>query len=108
MSLKYEPASVPQHISLAFSHTLSRSQKSKRMCAIMLDTKGPEIRTGMLKDGKDIDLVAGQEFTLVNDWDYIGDATMVGQSYADLGKVLQVGSNILMDDGLISLTVKVP
>ena len=60
------------------------------MCAIMLDTKGPEIRTGMLKDGKDIELVAGQDFTLINDWDYIGDVNMVGQSYADLGKVLKV------------------
>ena len=35
-------------------------KKSKRMCAIMLDTKGPEIRTGLLKDGKDVELVEGQ------------------------------------------------
>jgi hypothetical protein len=35
-------------------------KKSKRMCAIMLDTKGPEIRTGLLKDGKDVELLEGQ------------------------------------------------
>ena len=35
-------------------------KKSKRMCAIMLDTKGPEIRTGLLKDGKDVEIVEGQ------------------------------------------------
>lgn len=35
-------------------------KKSKRMCAIMLDTKGPEIRTGLLKDGKDVELIEGQ------------------------------------------------
>lgn len=33
--------------------------------AFMLDTKGPEVRTAMLRDGKDIELVAGQEVTLV-------------------------------------------
>merc|ERR1719183_920004 len=81
-------------------------KKSKRMCAIMLDTKGPEIRTGMLKGGADVELVSGQEFTLVNDWDYVGDNNMIGQSYADLASVIEVGGNILIDDGLISLTVK--
>lgn len=33
----------------------------KKICAIMLDTKGPEIRTGKLVDKKELDLVAGQE-----------------------------------------------
>jgi hypothetical protein len=65
-------------------------KKSKRMCAIMLDTKGPEIRTGMLKGGADVELVSGQEFTLVNDWDYVGDNNMIGQSYADLASVIEV------------------
>ena len=47
------------------------------MCAFLLDTKGPEIRTGKLKDGKDINLVAGQDLDLVNDFDLIGDETKV-------------------------------
>ena len=75
------------------------------MCAIMLDTKGPEIRTGLLKDGKDVDLKDGEEFMLYNDWDYVGDEKGVGQSYKDLHTSVPVGGNILVDDGLISLTV---
>ena len=39
----------------------------------MLDTKGPEIRTVKLVDGNDVKLVAGQEFTLLNDPTVIGD-----------------------------------
>jgi len=80
-------------------------KKSKRMCAIMLDTKGPEIRTGMLKDGKDVELKEGQEFMLYNDWDYVGDENGVGQSYKDLATSIDIGGTILVDDGLISLTV---
>jgi len=78
---------------------------SKRMCAILLDTKGPEIRTGKLKDGADVDLVAGQEFKLINDFDYVGDEKMVGHSYKDLAKFVEVGGMILIDDGLIEMQI---
>ena len=37
------------------------------LCAVMLDTKGPEIRTGFLKDGKPIQLKEGQEITITTD-----------------------------------------
>ena len=80
-------------------------KKSKRMCAIMLDTKGPEIRTGLLKDGQDVELKEGEEFMLYNDWDFVGDEKGVGQSYKDLHKTIEVGGTVLIDDGLISLTV---
>jgi len=81
--------------------------KSKRMCAILLDTKGPEIRTGMLEDqDNDLQLEAGQEFTLHNDWDVKGNKNGVGQSYANLPKVLEIGDTVLIDDGLISMTVQ--
>ena len=43
-----------------------------RPIAALLDTKGPEIRTGLLKDDKKVTLVTGQEFTLTTR-DIIGD-----------------------------------
>jgi len=80
-------------------------KQSKRMCALALDTKGPEIRTGKIQGGGDVELVAGQEFTLVNDFEHVGDSKTIGQSYPKLSEVLEVGSEVLIDDGLISMTV---
>ena len=42
-------------------------QRPNKTCAIMLDTTGPEIRTGLLRDNKPVDLVAGQELLIVTD-----------------------------------------
>ncbi len=51
--------------------------KQSRTAAILLDTKGPEIRTGKLKDGKDVELVEGQTFTFqTTDPNFLGDATV--------------------------------
>mmetsp|Transcript_23332 Transcript_23332/g.47170 ORF Transcript_23332/g.47170 Transcript_23332/m.47170 type:complete len:591 (-) Transcript_23332:49-1821(-) len=79
--------------------------KSKRMCSILLDTKGPEIRTGMLEGSDDILLEAGQDFVLYTDFSKPGTKQGVGQSYPQLPTSLQVGDTVLIDDGLISLTV---
>jgi pyruvate kinase len=78
---------------------------SRRMCGIMLDTKGPEIRTGKLEGGNEVDLVAGQEITLTNDYTFVGSVRKIAQSYKDLATSVSEGSPILMADGLIELTV---
>ena len=71
--------------------------------AILLDTKGPEIRLKRFRDGK-VTLNEGQTFTLcTNDVD--GDETMVSVTYAELTNDVCVGSRILIDDGLIELNV---
>ena len=72
--------------------------------AILLDTKGPEIRTGKLKDGKKVILENGAVFTLTTE-DIVGDAQKVSISYAGLPDDVDKGSTILIDDGLIGLTV---
>lgn len=56
-------------------------QRPNKTCAIMLDTKGPEIRTGMLRDSKPVDLVAGQELTIVTDASIEGDNRKIACTY---------------------------
>lgn len=72
--------------------------------AILLDTKGPEIRTGLLKDGKKVTLQEGNTFVLTME-DIVGDDTKVSLSYKGLAEDVQQGTVILIDDGLIGLKV---
>ncbi len=50
----------------------------------MLDTKGPSMLTGSLKEGKPVELTAGQKYQIVIDPAIEGDATRVSTSYAAL------------------------
>ena len=72
--------------------------------AALLDTKGPEIRTGLLKDGKKVVLTEGQEFILTTR-KVEGDETIGHINYAGLPQDVSEGNRILIDDGLIELQV---
>lgn len=72
--------------------------------AILLDTKGPEIRTGVLKDGKKVTLETGAEFILTTR-ETEGDAKKVSITYDGLVDDVDKDSRILIDDGLIELKV---
>lgn len=72
--------------------------------AAMLDTKGPEIRIGLFKDGK-IEVEQDQLFTLTTR-PLDGDATIVSQSYMGLPGDLKVGDHVLIDDGLVDMQVE--
>ena len=72
--------------------------------ATMLDTKGPEIRLGSFKNGKVL-LKKGTAFTLRAS-PMEGDETQASISFPDLAGDVQEGSTILLDDGLIELTVR--
>ena len=71
---------------------------------LMLDTKGPEIRTGVLKDDR-VELVEGEEIVLTTE-EIEGDKNRVSVTYNKLNEDLQKDSVILIDDGLIELNVK--
>ncbi len=99
-----------------FSHGTHEEQKArfdmvktvreelKKPIAILLDTKGPEIRTGLLKDGGPVKLEEGGILTLTTE-EIEGDASRVSQSYPGLPKDVNPGDTILLDDGLIELKV---
>ena len=71
--------------------------------AILLDTKGPEIRVGKLKE-EPIELVQDEKIILTTE-EMLGDASKISISYANLPNDVHVGSTLLIDDGLIGMTV---
>lgn len=72
--------------------------------ALLADTKGPEIRLGIFKSDK-IELKVNQKFTLTTK-DIIGDNNIVSVSFEGLPKDVSRGARILIDDGLIELSVE--
>ena len=73
--------------------------------AALLDTKGPEIRTGVLKDGKKVTLKEGQTYTLTTR-EVTGDENVGHINYSGLNEDVVSGNRILIDDGLIELRVE--
>lgn len=101
---------------LNFSHGTHEEQKRRmdmvkklrtelnKPVAILLDTKGPEIRTRDFEGGR-VEVKAGDFFTLTTR-ELLGDSTITSITYKDLYKDVQIGTHILIDDGLIELEVK--
>ncbi|KAK9842151.1 hypothetical protein WJX84_005253 [Apatococcus fuscideae] len=82
---------------------LRTAMKNTRiMCAVMLDTKGPEIRTGFLKNpDQPVKLTAGKEITITTDYEHKGDESMISCSYKKLPVDMKPGMQILCADGSI-------
>ena len=71
--------------------------------AIMLDTRGPEIRLELFENHK-VELKKGQTFTLCTD-SILGNEERASITYKELPRDLREGASVLIDDGLVSLTV---
>ncbi|MDH5470335.1 MAG: pyruvate kinase, partial [Gammaproteobacteria bacterium] len=80
------------------------SAEAGRSIAIMVDTRGIEIRTGLLQEGT-AELIPNNRFTLYTD-DRIGDASGVAITYRKLPKEVSAGTPILLDDGALELVVE--
>ena len=81
-------------------------QETGLKAAIMLDTKGPEIRTIKLEGGNDVSLVAGQTFTFTTDENVVGNSERVAVTYKGFAQDLKPGNRVLVDDGLIAMDVQ--
>ena len=76
--------------------------------AIMLDTKGPEVRTGLLEDGKKVTVNTGDTIVVTaqpTTEDFHGNAGHISLDYLNLPNEVEKGSIILIDDGLVGLEV---
>lgn len=73
--------------------------------AILLDTKGPEIRTGMSENGGTYELFKGQEIVLTTR-DVLCNSSEISVTYKELPHDARIGGRILIADGLIELIVK--
>ncbi|QJC30531.1 pyruvate kinase PykF [Enterobacteriaceae endosymbiont of Neohaemonia nigricornis] len=104
-------------IRLNFSHGNHNNHKKRiincrqamyetgKKAAILLDTKGPEIRTMSLEQGKKVNLYAGQTFILTTNQNFIGNNTCIAITYNNLVNILNKDDIILIDDGLIAMKV---
>lgn len=86
---------------------LRKVAKSKnRNIAVLMDTKGPEIRTGFFaNDAKKIELSKGATLVLTSDYEHKGDNTKLACSYPALATSVKDGQQILVADGSLVLTV---
>ena len=76
-------------------NTLRQAMLNTRlMCAVLLDTKGPEIRTGMLKGGKPVLMEAGREVTIHTDYTLHGDEHNIAMSYKKLPNDVAPGAEV--------------
>lgn len=81
------------------------SSETRIPVAILLDTKGPEIRTGNIKDGKTITLVKDKKIVLTTD-EVEGTETLLSISYKKLPEEVSPGKHIYIADGLVDLEVE--
>ena len=76
---------------------------------ILLDTKGPEVRTGLLEGHAKVEVHAGDKITVTaqpTSEDWLGNASHISLDYEKLPSEAEKGSIILIDDGLVGLEVE--
>jgi len=105
--LNFSHGSHEYHKSVIDNVRKSYALHHGRPVAIALDTKGPEIRTGIMKDNVELPIKAGHIMTISVDDKYANccDLDVLYVDYKNLSKVIEVGKVIYVDDGILSFKV---
>jgi pyruvate kinase len=101
--LNFSHGSAADHVERA-RHVRDAARELGREIAIMADLQGPKIRVGKFHDGR-VTLKTGQKFVLDAECE-LGDETRVGLDYKELPHDVEHGAILLLDDGLIRLSVQ--
>jgi len=102
--LNFSHGTAEDHIKLA-GLVREAAQRVGREVAIMADLQGPKIRVGKFAEGK-VMLVGGEKFVLDASRTEPGDIKGVGLDYKELPRDVKAGDVLLLNDGLIVLTVE--
>ncbi len=81
-------------------------READRRLAIMIDTKGPEIRTTITVDGNPVEFSTGDEVVFLGDVDGLTSRKEICLNYSDISKHLHEGDRLLIDDGELAFRVK--
>ncbi|KAF9405931.1 Pyruvate kinase [Podila epigama] len=105
--MNFSHGTYEYHKSVIENTRQSASEVPGRPVAIALDTKGPEIRTGLMAGGVDAPFVAGHEMIFTTDDEYAENCTseVLYLDYKNITKVLAPGKTIYIDDGVMSFKV---
>ncbi|KAF9180024.1 Pyruvate kinase, partial [Haplosporangium sp. Z 767] len=105
--MNFSHGTYDYHRSVIENTRQSCTESPGRPVAIALDTKGPEIRTGLMANGADVSFEAGHQMTFTTDDEYAEACTdeVLYIDYKNITKVLTPGKVIFIDDGVMSFKV---
>ncbi|EEB07694.1 pyruvate kinase [Schizosaccharomyces japonicus yFS275] len=105
--MNFSHGSYEYHQSVIDNARKAAATKPEWPLAIALDTKGPEIRTGLTVGEQDYPISAGHEMIFTTDDAYATkcDDKIMFVDYKNIVKVIEVGKTIYVDDGILSFTV---
>lgn len=87
---------------------MDKTAADRNLRGVMLDTKGPEIRTGQFADGSEVEVKMGDKVIVTTDDAFLKNqsAGKIWISYKDFPKSTHIGASVLIEDGIMELRVK--
>ena len=89
-----------------FKKIVENTRAADESLAIMMDTKGPEIRTTVTVDGDPVSFVTGARVRVVGNPEGVTSSEEISLNYKDIANILRPGDRILIDDGEMAFTVE--